>query len=504
MEILSALSDALTNLFQLQHLSLIFFGVCLGLLFGVLPGLSSVTGLAILLPFTFGMETTPALALMIGLMAATNTSDTLPAVIFGIPGTTTSQATILDGHPLARQGQAARALGAAYTASLMGGIFGAIALTASLHILSPFILAFGSPELFMLGLLGISMTGSLSGNQPVKGIAAGCLGLLIGAVGLDILTGHERWTFGSLYLFDGVSLVIVALGMFGIPEIVDLAISGTHISQNVRGAQGSVLEGIRDTFRHWFLVLRTAMLGTIVGALPGLSGPVVDWFAYSHAMATEKGARQTFGKGDIRGVIGVDAASNAKQGGGLIPTLAFGIPGTTANALVLGILIMQGLPIGPQMLAHHADVTLTLAWGLVSASVFATGIMPCLVPATARIATLPIHLLVPILIVIISFAAYQSTSDFGDLITLLLFSILGWFMKQNGWPRPPLVLGVILSSMVERYLSLSMGRYGFSWMSRPIVLVVGLLIVASIFAGYYGRRRARMDPTGSGGTGHAS
>ena len=156
------------------------------------------------------------------------------------------------------------------------------------------------------------------------------------------------------------------------------------------------------------------------------------------------------------------------------------------------------------MLAHHADVTLTLAWGLVFASVFATGIMLCLVPATARIATLPIHLLVPILIVIISFAAYQSTSNFGDLITLLLFSILGWFMKQNGWPRPPLVLGVILSTMVERYLSLSMGRYGFSWMGRPIVLVVGLLIVASIFAGYYGRRRVRMDLTGSEGTGHAS
>ncbi len=491
----SIMADAFLALMEPTRLLLLFAGVLLGLFMGAMPGVGGIAALATLLPFVIMMDTTSAIALMIGLMISGNTGDTLPAVLFGIPGSGASQATILDGHPLARKGEAARALGAAYLASMIGGILGAIILTLTLHVIKPFILSFGTPELFMLGLLGISMTGTLARGAPAKGLIAGCLGLLLATIGYDPLTANLRWTFGTTYLYDGLPLIVVALGIFALPEIVDLAIRGQPIAENTKiEITGSLVQGMRDTLHHWFLVLRTSIVGIIVGILPGLGGSVTDWFAYSHALQTEKGAKDTFGKGDIRGVIGVDAATNSKEGGALIPTLALGIPGSTSMAFLLYLFTMHGIPAGPRMLINHPDIILTIAWSVALANIMSTGVMLVATTQTAKIALIPFHWLVPLISVFIMFGVYQASLQAGDITALMTIGIFGWLMKRFGWPRPPLILGFVLSPILEKYLEITLVRYGIAFVTRPLVLIIALFILFSVYIGVkHSRRQETME-----------
>ena len=481
---LDAALIALENLAAPMRLLFLFFGVIMGLALGAIPGLGGLVGLAILLPFTFDMDPYMAMAIVIGLISVTSTSDTIPSVLFGVPGTSASQATILDGHPMAKKGEAGRAFGAAYMASLMGGVIGALTLAVSIPILRPIVLAFGSPEFFMMGMLGISMVAVLSGNAPMKGLIAGALGLSVGMVGMDPQTGIVRWSFDSLYLWDGLPLVPVALGIFAIPEIVDLMIKGTRIADVPTEAVKGVTVGIRDAFRHWFLVLRCSAVGVWVGATPGLGAAIVDWFAYGHAKQTEKDAARSFGTGDVRGVIAPESANNAKEGGALIPTIAFGVPGSASMALLLGVMTIHGLTPGTEMLTKNLDVTYTMIWSLAIANIFGTALCLLFTNGLARIALVRIQLLAPLVISIVFLASFQASSDFGDLSSLLLFSALGWFMKRFGWPRPPIILGLVLSRIIEGYLFISLNRFGWSWVSRPFVIGIAVLIAISIFYGY--------------------
>jgi len=278
--------------------------------------------------------------------------------------------------------------------------------------------------------------------------------------------------------------------------MVDLTIQGTRIAHTPSGSTKSAMLGIRDAFRHWFLVLRCSVIGVWIGAMPGLGGPVADWFAYGHAFQTEKGAAESFGQGDVRGVIGPESANNAKEGGALIPTLAFGVPGSAPMALLLGAMTIQGLIPGPAMLTEHLDVTYTMIWSLVIANVFGTGICLLLTNQLAKVALIRIHLLTPIVIVMVFLASFQATQHYGDIWVLVFFSFVGWLMKRFGWPRPPLILGLILSGIVENYLFLSIARYGAAWLLRPIVLVIGLLIVASLVYGFRAPRRPELVPRG--------
>ena len=476
--------SALLNLAVPMRLLFLFFGVLMGLFLGAMPGLGGLVGLAILLPFTFDMEPFMAFAIMIGLISVTSTSDTIPSVLFGVPGTSASQATILDGHPMAKKGEAGRAFGAAYTASLMGGCFGALILAISIPVIRPVVLSFGSPEFFMMGMLGISMVAVLSGNAPLKGLIGGAVGLAIGMIGMDPQTGVIRWAFGALYLWDGIPLVPVALGLFAIPEIVDLVIKGTRIADVPKEAMKGVWIGIKDAWVHRWLVLRCSAIGVWVGATPGLGASVVDWFAYGHAVQTEKGASETFGKGDVRGVIAPESANNAKEGGALIPTLAFGVPGSASMALLLGAMTIQGLDAGSAMLTKHLDVTFTMIWSLVIANIFGTTLCLLFTNPLARIALVRIQLIAPLVIGIVFVASFQATSNYGDLWSLLIFSLLGWFMKRFSWPRPPIILGLVLSSIIENYLFISVTRYGWSWLGRPIVVGIAVLIAISLFFGF--------------------
>ena len=497
---LEAAQSALDNLFGCPctlgvfptRLLFMILGVLMGLALGAIPGLGGLTGLAILLPFTFDMDAYAAIAIIIGLLAVAPTADTIPSVLFGVPGTVGSQATIMDGHPMAKKGETGRAFGAAYAASLIGGVFGALVLALSIPVLRPIVLAFGSPEFFMMGIMGITMVAVLSGGAPVKGLIAGAMGLTAGMVGMDPQAGILRWGFGQIYLWDGLHLVPVTLGVFAIPEIVDLAIKGTRIADVPQQAIRGVTTGIRDVFRHWFLVMRCSALGVWVGFIPGLGASVVDWFAYGHAAQTEKDAQKTFGKGDVRGVIAPESANNAKEGGGLIPTIGFGVPGSASMALLLGALLIHGLTPGPDMLTTHLDITYTMIWSLALANILGAGICLAFVNQLSKVATLRIHLLTPMVIALVFIASYQVTARPGNLWVLLGFSLLGWFMKRFGWPRPPLILGLVLSGIIENYLFIALQAHGAAWIARPMVWVIAALTVISLAYGLYrSERRVR-------------
>jgi putative tricarboxylic transport membrane protein len=454
-------------------------GVVIGLCVGILPGLGGIVGMTILLPVIYGMDPHEAFALLIGMVAVIPTSDTFPSVMMGIPGSSASQATIMDGYPLAKKGQAARALGAAFTASLIGGLFGAIVLALIIPIARPVVLAFGSPELFMLALLGISMVGVLSGDQPIKGVLAAGMGLMIGSMGDAPAVPEYRYTLGIDYLMDGIPLVIVGLGLFAFPEIVDLMIKGRAISETTTLGKGW-LDGVKDALRNKFIILRCSIIGVIVGFLPGLGGSVVDWIAYGHIIQTTKD-RKNFGKGDIRGVIAPESANNAKEGGGLIPTFLFGIPGSGSMAVFLGGLLILGIQPGPAMVTENVDLVYTAIWSLALANVFGAGLSIFLAKPITKLTIIPFAYMAPFMILIITFAAYQATRSWGDLIALLAMGVLGWLMKQFGWPRPAALIGYVLARNLETYLFISVQRYGLSWLTRTGVLILAAIIAISLY-----------------------
>ena len=493
---LEALLTALGNLLTLEHAQFLTLGVLLGLAVGIFPGLGGIVGLSLCLPFLWGMDPTSALALLIGLVAVIPTSDTFTSVLMGIPGSSASQATVLDGFPLAKKGEAARALGAAFAASLFGGLFGAVILTGFVLVARPIILSFGSAELFMLTVLGLSMVGVLAGRSIWKGLVACGLGLLLGMQGGAPATGEWRLTFGSNYLTDGVPLVVLALGIFAVPEIVDLLRRAGAISETQRLGAGW-LRGLKDMLHNKWLCLRCAGLGALVGALPGLGGNVVDWIAYGHVVQTTRGP-SSFGKGDIRGVLAPESANNAKEGGGLIPTLMFGIPGSGSMAVFLGGLILIGYEPGPGFVETSLDVTYTIVWSLALANVLGAGLCLFISPFVARLTTIPYHYLAPFMVMIICFAAYQGTRHWGDIIALALVGILGIYMRRFGWPRPALLIGFVLADNAETYLYQAVQFYDWAWVIRPGVLIIGAITLLSIWMG------ARRSPSAEAGSEEAA
>lgn len=476
-------------------------GTFLGLLIGVIPGIGGLVGLSLLLPFTFAMDPYTALAFLVGVQAVTTTSDTIPAVLFGVPGTVGSAATVLDGHPMARKGEAGRAYGAAFTASVIGGLFGALVLALAIPVLRPFVLSVGTPELLVICLMGLTLIVTLSHGALFKGLVAAAFGLLLATIGDESQTGTLRWTFDSFYLWDGLSLVAVALGLFAIPEMIDLGASKRAISRSEAKADPwQQIQGAKDVVKNWWLVLRCASIGTFLGAIPGIGANVIDWIAYGYAARSIKNSHETFGKGDVRGVIASESANNAKEGGALVPTLVFGVPGSASMAILLGAFLIHGIAPGPNMLGPQLDVTFTLIWTVALANILGAGTCLLLAGYFARLATIRAGFLVPLVLGIMMIGAYQGSTDYADLIVLFVFGVLGIAMKRLGWPRPPLILAFVLGGLIENYLFISHLRYGAEWMLRPVPLVLLSLMALMLLSPLVGRfvRRKGADDTRMG------
>src|SRR6478672_4187227 len=469
-------------LMEPHRLLFLGLGCIMGLILGIIPGIGGLTGTAMLLPFTFNMDPYSAFAMLLGLGATTATGDPIPAILFGVPGGAASAATVLDGYPMAKKGEAGRALSAAYMSSLMGGVFGAFLMAISIPILRPVMLFLGSLELLAFSVVAVSMNEVLSGNAPLRGITAGCLGVMIAMIGTDPQTGTLRWTFDSLYLWDGLPLTPLLLGVFALPELCDLLITRQAIAQGFEKADiyKGQWQGVKDCFQHWWLIMRCSWIGGGIGSIPGISASVVDWLAYGHALKTEKGAALTFGKGDVRGVIASESSNNAKEGGALVPTVAFGVPGSATMAILLGAFLIHGLVPGPDMLTKNLDITYAMVWSIALANILGAGMCYAFSPQFAKLSVVRFSLILPAVLGIVYIGAFEATRQWGDLYSLLAFGLLGWIMKQFKWPRPPLILGVVLGDTIERYLFISVERYGVSWFARPVVAILFIIAIIGL------------------------
>ncbi|HMA74701.1 MAG TPA: tripartite tricarboxylate transporter permease [Xanthobacteraceae bacterium] len=473
---------ALALLLEPARLAILFIGVIIGLAIGVLPGLNGIVGMAMLIPFTYNMDQHTAMALLLGMAAVITSSDFISAVLFGVPGHVGAAATVIDGHAMARNGEAGRAFGAGFAASLAGGLIGAVVLALSIPILRPVLLAIGSPELLAFTLFGLSMVATLSGRAPLKGLTVAGVGLMISMIGSRSESGTLRWTFDTLYLYDGVPLVPAMLGLFAVPELCELAVARKKIA----GDQASNInlanqwQGVRDVGRHWWLVARCGILGTGLGAIPGIGSAVIDWIAYGYAQRTEKNP-ETFGSGDVRGVIAPESSNNAKEGGHLVPTIAFGVPAGASMAILLGAFLMHGLTPGPEMLTKQLDVTYTIVWSLTLAHIIGAVICLLACPWLARVSTVRPEILLPIVLSLVFVAAYEGSHDWGDLYSLMIFGVIGWIMKRLAWPRPPLVVGLVIGGIFERYLYISTSLYGIGWLWRPVVIVILLFVAWALY-----------------------
>jgi TctA family transporter len=481
-DMLHAAWSALLIILDWHRLIFLFAGVCMGLALGLLPGIGGVAGTALLLPFTYNMDAHAAFGMLLGLGSTTTTADPISAILFGAPGHAASAATTLDGYPMTRRGEAGRALGASYMSALIGGLFGAALMAVALPILRPIILYIGSPELLSVAVFGISMVAVLSGSAPLRGLTAACFGMMLAMIGTDPQSGTLRWTLDTLYLWDGMPLVPFTLGIFALPELCDLAISRMAVvgeGQLVDTKTGMLL-GVKDCMRHWFLILRCSWIGSAMGAIPGIGASVIDWISYGHALKTEKGAALTFGKGDVRGVIAAESATNSREGGALVPTVAFGVPSSAGMAILLGAFLIHGLVPGPDMLTKHLDITYSMVWSIAIANILGSGLCFLFSGQLAKLATLRYTLIMPCVLSLIYIGAFEASRNWGDLYALLFFGMLGWAMKHFKWPRPPLVLGFILGGILERYMFISIERYGISWMLHPVVMVMFTMAALSL------------------------
>ncbi len=476
--------QGLTSLFTLQNLALMFIGVTIGFAFGTLPGVSGMTAIALMLPLIYGMEPTAALVLLLSCHSIAVTGGSITAVLLGIPGDGPNAATVIDGFPMTRQGRGGRALGAALMASLMGGVFGAVVLTLTIPLLLPVALAFKSPELFLLIILGILCIITVSSGSLMKGLISGILGLVISSMGYQERSAMLRFSFDWFYLYDGVKLVPLSLGLFAMPVIFDLAAKGAAIAETeeylIEGSQ--VKEGVKDVFRHFWLFIRSSAIGTWMGILPGVGGTVAAFVAYGHAKETSKN-RATFGQGAVEGVIAPEAANNAKEGGALLPTLILGLPGSGAMAILLGAFIMVGLQPGPLFPVQHMDIVFALIWTLVLANIIAGVAGLFLAGKLAKVAFLPGYILLPFLLCLVIFGAYSIENMFMDVIAVMVFGALGYGMEAFGYNRPALLLGFILGALSEKYFFLSLAAHGpLFFLKSPISVALIILILLVLFS----------------------
>lgn len=491
-ELLNAFISGFTQIFTLSTFTLMLVGIAIGFIVGILPGLGGPATIALMLPFIVKMNAVEAFAILLGMASVLGTTGDITSVLFGVPGEPTSAATIIDGHPMAKKGEAGRALGAVLMSSLVGAIFGAFILALFIPIVRPLVLTFSSPELFMLAILGLTFIASLSGGALLKALLGAGIGLFLATVGLDPQSGIQRFTFGQVFLWDGVGLVPITMGFFAIPEIIDLGVQRSSIATEQVKKIGGVLEGVKDTFRHLWLVIRCSAIGTFCAIIPGMGPSVSQWLAYAQALQSSKD-KMRFGKGAIEGVLGPGAANNSSMGGSLITTVAFGVPASVLMAILIGAFLIQGLVPGPDMLipeakGGHLSLTFSFVWIMVVSNIITVGICLLFLNQLVKITYVRGSVIIPLILLLIYLGTFAEKNAFQDMLLMLFFGVLGWIMQRLDWPRPPFILGLVLGNLAETRLFLSMASYGFAWLLRPAVLVIMALTLAGAFYPFLRRK----------------
>lgn len=497
---LALAASSLAGLLASPYLmGLMLVGVLVGIFMGIAPGVGGKLGLVLLIPFVYGMDPLAGAVFLLSMHAVVHTAGAVTSILIGVPGEGATAATVLDGYAMTKNGEAGRALGASFGASLAGSIFGAIFLGASLEILEPVILAFSPAEFFLLAILGITFIATLSGKSVLKGLIVGCFGLMVSFVGLDPSTGTERYTGGHLFLWDGVDVITAILAMFAIPEMISLGVSGQTYAADVLTPQKiryrQILQGLLDVVIHRWLVFRVSLLVAAIGIIPGLGGDAASWLAYGHTVQSSKNPER-FGKGAVEGVIGAETGTCAKEGGSLLPTLFFGVPGSSGMAIMLGAFLMLGLQPGSSMLTEHADIVWSLIWSLVVANVICVGILLTLAPWIGRLAFVKTSFMVPIVLLFAILGSYFGANAWENLILVVILGGLGYLLKRHDWPRAPFVIGVILGKVAEDSLIKALAIWGYGFFLRPISLILIAMIIGSVVYYVYKQRNGKMAIAG--------
>ena len=429
----------------------VLIGVLLGLCFGIIPGLGGTTALALLIPITFSMDSLDAMYLAGGVMGATSFGGSITAILLNTPGTAPNAATTFDGYPLAQQGRAGEAIGASATASAMGGLIGLITLMLFIPLAKEIVLLFGPVEFLLLTILGLVAIAVSSRGKLLRGLIAGGFGLLFAFVGVDTVSGHTRFTLETDYLWDGIPLVPTLTGLFAISQMIELSLKGgSVVTERVNvGNLTGLLKGVVAVFKHWTVLIRGSFIGTIIGAIPGLGGTVASFIAYTSTVQSSRDP-SSFGKGNIIGVIAPESANNAKDGGSLVPTVAFGIPGSAETAVFLGILVLHGIDPGPTLLLENEREVYGLIIALTMSAVGASLIGLLTARWLVKITFVNVNILVPLVVTISLTGVYVLEGKPGDVILALVMGIIGYFMIRFDYPRLTLVIALVLGETAER------------------------------------------------------
>lgn len=478
--------EGLQMVLSMPTLLAIFLGGIGGVIVGALPGLSSTLGVALLVPFTFGLPPGPAMGLLGGMYCSSIYGGSITAILINTPGTGAAAATVLDGYPMTQNGQAGKALHTAILASFFGGIFGTFALLFIAPLLSKIALKFGPPETFMLSVFGLTIIASVSSKNLTKGILSGLIGLLLSTIGFDSITGYPRFAFGNINLYEGISLVVALVGFFSIPEAFSLIKNPkkAHENADVVIDKESIADRLtrKEIFSLIPTFIRGSVIGTIIGIVPGVGTPVACFVAYNEEKRFSKHPER-FGTGIIEGIAAPEAANNAVEGGSFVPLLTLGIPGSSQTAVYIGAMLILGIKPGPELFTTHAATAYMIILGLFIANVMMLGIGLGGIRYFVKIIKLPNAIMVPIILTFAIIGSYAINANIFDVGLMLALGVIGYLMRLNEVPVAPLVLALILGPIGENaFLQTLSITHGKPWMifQRPICLILFIVTTLSL------------------------
>ncbi|WP_322998026.1 tripartite tricarboxylate transporter permease [Castellaniella sp.] len=504
-----AIWQGLIHLLSFHNLALIVAGTVAGMVIGALPGLTATMAVALLVPFTFSMDPVGGLVLLGSIYMGAIYGGCFSAILINTPGTPSSIGTTFDGYPMARQGRGEEAVIGATVGSAIGGVFGVICLIFLSPLLADIALRFGPAEYFWVGVFGITIISSLSSGAFLKGMTGAAFGILVSTIGIAPVGGDVRFTFGFPAMQAGVDLIVILIGLFCIPELLNLVFHSSSGKKSIdyKRAKGVLGTTVRRVFAMPGNLLRSSIIGTVVGILPGAGGSIANLVSYNEAKRAAKHPEE-FGTGKLDGVVATETANNAVVGGGLIPLLTLGIPGAPPDAIIYGALMMQGLRPGPELFAEHADITYTfmLGVGLSALVMVPVGLYGGRLLARF-VSRLPVRYLVPGIAILTIVGSYAIRNNFLDVMLMLGFGVAGYVLRWLGFSAAPIVLGLILGPIMETGLvqaNLMGAAYTHSWYALFVNPLSWILIGLSLFSflwPYFGpstiwlRRRASRTPS---------
>jgi putative tricarboxylic transport membrane protein len=460
---------------------LILLGTVAGVLIGSLPGLTATMGVALLIPFTFGLPIHQGVSMLLGIFCGAIYGGSISAILIRTPGTPAAAATVLDGYPLNQKGQAGRALSLSIFASFVGGFSGALIMTFASPQISKIALQFSAPEYFGLAIFGLSIIISISGNSIVKGIISGFFGMLIATIGLDPMAGFPRFTFGFMDLFEGPAFIPTLIGLFALSEVFK-GVEVLYKQEAVKAIKQQLFPSLADIKQTWVTILKSTCIGTFIGSIPGAGSDISAFVAYGEAKRASKNP-ENFGKGEINGVAAAESANNACTGGAMIPMLSLGVPGDAVTAVLLGALVIQGLQPGPLLFKDHIDVVYSIFAGMMIANIlmFLIGIFG--IRFFVKIISVERSFLIPVIFLLSIVGAYSMRNSLFDVGLAIVFGLIGYFMQRYDFPASPILLSLILGPLAEsslrRALIVSQGDFTVLF-TRPIAAALIILAVASL------------------------